>query len=56
MKIRWPGHSGFRMEIAGEVLLVDPWLTGNPMSDAGRRSEAVEGASHVVGQRWFPDR
>jgi L-ascorbate metabolism protein UlaG (beta-lactamase superfamily) len=48
MKITWLGHSGFRIEIAGEVLLVDPWLSGNPMFDAGRRGEAIEGATRVV--------
>ena len=48
MKITWLGHAGFRIEIAGEVLLVDPWLTGNPMFDAGRRAEAIDGASHVL--------
>ena len=30
MKITWLGHSGFRIEIGDQVLLVDPWLTGNP--------------------------
>lgn len=48
MKITWLGHSGFRIEIAGEVLLVDPWLDGNPSFDAGRRGEAIEGATHVL--------
>lgn len=48
MKITWLGHSGFRMEIAGEVLLVDPWLEGNPMFEAGRRGEAIRGATHVL--------
>jgi L-ascorbate metabolism protein UlaG (beta-lactamase superfamily) len=48
MKIIWLGHSGFRIEIGGEVLLVDPWLTGNPMFDAARRDEAIGGATHVL--------
>ncbi len=48
MKITWLGHSGFRIEIAGQVLLVDPWLTGNPMFDAARRDEAIAGATHVL--------
>ncbi len=48
MKITWLGHSGFRIEIAGEVLLVDPWLTGNPMFDESRRGEAIAGATHVL--------
>lgn len=48
MKITWLGHSGFRIEIEGAVLLVDPWLTGNPMFPADRRAEAVAGATHIL--------
>ncbi len=48
MKIIWLGHSGFRIEIEGAVLLVDPWLTGNPMFPANRRDEALKGATHVL--------
>lgn len=48
MQITWLGHSGFRIGIEGAVLLVDPWLTGNPMFPADRRAEAVEGATHVL--------
>lgn len=48
MKITWLGHSGFRIEIEDAVLLVDPWLTGNPMFPADRRAEALSGATHVL--------
>jgi len=48
MKIIWLGHSGFRIEIADQVLLIDPWLTGNPMFPEDRRDEAVAGATHVL--------
>lgn len=48
MKITWLGHSGFRMEIGNQILLVDPWLTGNPMFPAERRDEAVTGATHIL--------
>lgn len=48
MQIIWLGHSGFRIEIAGAVLLVDPWLTGNPMFPEARRAEAIAGATHVL--------
>jgi L-ascorbate metabolism protein UlaG (beta-lactamase superfamily) len=47
MKITWLGHSGFRIEIADQVLLVDPWL-GNPMFPAARRREAVRGATAIL--------
>ena len=48
MKITWLGHSGFRIEIADQVLLVDPWLTGNPMFDDRHRADAIEGATHIL--------
>ncbi|NRP12756.1 hypothetical protein XMM379_001092 [Aliiroseovarius sp. xm-m-379] len=48
MKITWLGHSGFRIEIEKAVLLVDPWLTGNPMFPEDRRAEALAGATHVL--------
>lgn len=48
MKIIWLGHSGFRIEVEGAVLLLDPWLTGNPMFPAERREEAIRGATHVL--------
>jgi L-ascorbate metabolism protein UlaG (beta-lactamase superfamily) len=48
MKLTWLGHSGFRIEIADQVLLVDPWITGNPMFPAGREAEAVAGATRIL--------
>ncbi len=48
MQIIWLGHSGFRVEIEGAVLLVDPWLTGNPMFPADRRAEAIRSATHIL--------
>ncbi len=48
MRIIWLGHSGFRIEIEQAVLLIDPWLTGNPMFPAERRAEAISGATHVL--------
>jgi L-ascorbate metabolism protein UlaG (beta-lactamase superfamily) len=48
MKIIWLGHSGFRIEIEQAVLLIDPWLDGNPMFPADRRAEALKGATHVL--------
>ena len=48
MKITWLGHSGFRIEIAGEVLLVDPWLKDNPSFDESRREEAIAGATRIL--------
>lgn len=48
MNITWLGHAGFRIEIETAVLLIDPWLTGNPMFPMDRRAEAVAGATHVL--------
>lgn len=48
MKITWLGHSGFRIEIEKAVLLIDPWLSGNPMFPAERREEALAGATHLL--------
>ena len=48
MNITWLGHSGFRIEIEDAVLLVDPWLEGNPMFPSDRRDEAIDGATHVL--------
>ncbi|MGB0661129.1 MAG: metal-dependent hydrolase [Mangrovicoccus sp.] len=47
MKFTWLGHSGFRIEIADQVLLLDPWLD-NPLFDPDRRAEALAGATHIL--------
>ncbi len=48
MKITWLGHAGFRIETQGQVLLIDPWLRGNPAFDEARFDEAVAGATHIL--------
>lgn len=48
MKITWQGHSSFRIEIAGQILLVDPWLAGNPMLPADQHDAAIAGATHIL--------
>jgi len=48
MKIIWLGHAGFRIEIEDQVLLIDPWLEGNPMFPEARREEAIGGATHIL--------
>lgn len=48
MKITWLGHSGFRIEIGDQILLVDPWLTGNPVFPAGARDTAISGATYIL--------
>ena len=48
MKITWLGHAGFRIEIADQTLLIDPWMTGNPVFPEGAREAAIEGATQIL--------
>lgn len=48
MNIIWLGHGSFRIEIAGEVLLVDPWLNGNPMMPEVGHDAAIAGATRIL--------
>ncbi len=48
MKITWLGHASFRIELEDQVLLVDPWFTGNPSFPEERVAEAVAGATAVL--------
>jgi L-ascorbate metabolism protein UlaG (beta-lactamase superfamily) len=47
MKITWFGHSAFRLDFADKVVLIDPFLTGNP-AFTGDRAKAIAGATHVL--------
>lgn len=48
MNIIWLGHGSFRIEIEDQVLLIDPWLTGNPVLAEAHHAKAVEGATHIL--------
>ncbi|NNE51336.1 MAG: metal-dependent hydrolase [Sulfitobacter sp.] len=48
MNIIWLGHGSFRIEIEDQVVLVDPWLNGNPMMPEDRHEEAIAGATHIL--------
>ncbi len=48
MKIIWLGHGSFRIETEGQVLLVDPWLTGNPALSKEQHDAALSGATHLI--------
>jgi len=48
MKITWLGHAGFRVETGDAVILIDPWLRGNPSFGEARFDEAVAGATHIL--------
>jgi L-ascorbate metabolism protein UlaG (beta-lactamase superfamily) len=47
MKITWFGHSAFRLEFGSAVVLIDPFLSGNP-SFKGDAEAAAAGATHVL--------
>ncbi|MEO1380977.1 MAG: metal-dependent hydrolase, partial [Pseudomonadota bacterium] len=48
MKIIWLGHGSFRLEIADQVLLIDPWLTGNPVLPEDSHEAATAGITHIL--------
>lgn len=48
MQILWLGHGSFRIEIGGQVLLIDPWLNGNPSLPEDQHEAAVKGATHIL--------
>lgn len=50
MKITWYGHSCFRIETGGSVVLIDPFLKGNPtFQKSGIAFEAAtRGVTHVA--------
>lgn len=48
MKIIWLGHASIRLEIEDQVLLIDPWLTGNPSFPDDRLEDALAGTTHIL--------
>jgi len=48
MNIIWLGHGSFRIEIEDQIVLVDPWLTGNPMLAADQHAGAIGGATQIL--------
>jgi L-ascorbate metabolism protein UlaG (beta-lactamase superfamily) len=47
MKLTWFGHSAFRIDVGHPIILIDPFLSGNPRF-AGDPVAASAGATHVV--------
>jgi L-ascorbate metabolism protein UlaG (beta-lactamase superfamily) len=41
MKYTWLGHASVRLDIGDQVLLIDPWLAGNPVFPMDRRADAI---------------
>ncbi|MGE0849649.1 MAG: metal-dependent hydrolase [Hyphomicrobiaceae bacterium] len=50
MKITWLGHSCFRLEIGNSIILIDPFLKGNPTFEKSGIAwdEATKGVTHVA--------
>lgn len=48
MNIIWLGHGSFRIEIEDQVILIDPWLTDNPMIDDAQYDAALDGATQIL--------
>jgi L-ascorbate metabolism protein UlaG (beta-lactamase superfamily) len=48
MKIIWLGHGSFRFEIKDQVVLLDPWLNGNPMLEEDQHQAAIQGATQIL--------
>ncbi|HSO47594.1 MAG TPA: metal-dependent hydrolase, partial [Rhizobiaceae bacterium] len=47
MKITWYGHSAFRIDHGGSAILIDPFLSHNPVWKGGWEKPA-QGATHVL--------
>ena len=47
MKLTWLSHSAFRIDIKDASLLIDPFLTGNPLF-TGTVEEASAGITHLL--------
>lgn len=50
MRLTWFGHSCFRIEVGGSIVLIDPFLTGNPVFEAAglKPADAAKGVTNVV--------
>ena len=50
MKIIWYGHSCFRLETGSSVILIDPFLKGNPTFEKSGIAwdDAIKGVTHVA--------
>jgi L-ascorbate metabolism protein UlaG (beta-lactamase superfamily) len=47
MRITWFGHSAFKLEFAGKVVLIDPFITGAGQYK-GDLQEATRGTTHIL--------
>ena len=47
MQLTWYGHATFRLDIGGQSILIDPFLSGNPKWGKGWEGPA-EGVGHIL--------
>ncbi|HEY1736809.1 MAG TPA: metal-dependent hydrolase [Methylovirgula sp.] len=47
MNLTWLGHSAFRLETGKAVIVIDPFLSGNPKFK-GDVAEVTKGATHIL--------
>jgi L-ascorbate metabolism protein UlaG (beta-lactamase superfamily) len=48
MKLRWLGHSAFRIETAKQTILIDPFLTHNPSFSGQDIKDVAKGVTHIL--------
>lgn len=48
MHIIWLGHGSFRIEIEDQILLIDPWINGNPMLPEDQVPAAIADATQIL--------
>ncbi len=59
VRVTWLGHAAFQLESAGTVVLIDPWITGNPRSPLKSPADITRAdvvcVSHEHGDHGFAD-
>ena len=48
MKLRWLGHSAFRIETGKQTILIDPFLTHNPSFSGQDIKDVTSGVTHIL--------
>ncbi|MEM9425395.1 MAG: metal-dependent hydrolase [Pseudomonadota bacterium] len=48
MNFIWLGHGSMRIESGDAVLLIDPWLEGNPSFPDAHRDAVLAGVTHIL--------